>query len=323
MLARPRDLVEHLTAGYGSVGGRVARVWPGTIAGSESAVAKAVTVLGTGLMGAGMARSLAGAGLDVTVWNRSVDKARPLADAGATVAEDLTRAVSGADVVVTMLFDTDAVMQVMEQALPAVGPDTVWVQSSTVGIDGTARLAELAERHRVGFVDAPVLGTKQPAEQGKLIVLASGSAQLCDGVAPVFDAIGSRTVWVGERPGDGHRLKLVANSWVLSVVGATAQAVGLAGDLELDPQLFLEAISGGPLDSAYAQLKGKAMIDGEFPPAFTLGGAVKDTALISEAMRAGGTDDQLMQALHRVFQAAAEAGHGAEDMAAVVHAMHR
>lgn len=284
---------------------------------------KAVTVLGTGLMGAGMARSMAASGLDVKVWNRRVEKARPLAEAGITVAEDLRDAVSGADVVVTMLFDADAVVQVMEQALPAMDAKAVWVQSSTVGLDGTDRLAELARGHGIAFVDAPVLGTKQPAENGQLIVLAGGAEQVRPAVEPVFDAIGSRTVWVGERPGDGHRLKLVANSWVLSVVGATAQAVGLASAVEVDPKLFFEAIGGGPLDCGYAQLKGRAMVEGEFPPAFTLAGAVKDSALIAEAMRSAGTDDQLMQALHRAFQAAADAGHADEDMSAVVNAMRR
>jgi 3-hydroxyisobutyrate dehydrogenase len=284
---------------------------------------KAVAVLGTGIMGAGMARSLIRAGLDVTVWNRSADKARPLEQEGARVVEDAASAVSGADVVLTMLFDADAVAAVMEQALPAVDRSALWVQTSTVGLDGTARLARLADRHGVGFIDAPVLGTRKPAEEGALIVLAAGPQNLREAVAPVFDAIGSRVVWVGERAGDGHRLKLVANSWVLSVVGATAQAVSLAEALGVDPRLFLDAITGGPLDCAYTQLKGKAMIAGEFPPAFTLGGAVKDTALIAEAMRDAGTDDRLMEALHQQFQAAADAGHNAEDMAAVIHAFHR
>jgi len=212
---------------------------------------------------------------------------------------------------------------VMELALPSFDRSALWVQTSTVGLDGTARLAELADRHGVGFIDAPVLGTRKPAEEGKLIVLAAGPQQLREAAAPVFDAIGSRVVWVGERPGDGHRLKLVANSWVLSVVGATAQAIGLARDLGIDPQLFLDVISGGPLDCGYTQLKGRAMIAGEFPPAFPLGGAAKDTALIAEAMRAAGTDDRLMASLHQQFQAAADAGHDAEDMAAVIHAFHR
>jgi 3-hydroxyisobutyrate dehydrogenase len=284
---------------------------------------KAVSVLGTGIMGAGMARSLIRAGLDVTVWNRSPDKARPLEHDGARVAGDVASAVSGADVVLTMLFDADAVAAVMEQALPAVDRSTVWVQASTVGLDGTARLAELAKRHGIGFIDAPVLGTRKPAEEGALTVLAAGPEQLREAAAPVFDAIGSRVVWVGERAGDGHRLKLTANSWVLSVVGATAQAVSLAQGLGLNPQLFLDVISGGPLDCAYTQLKGKAMIAGDFPPAFPLGGAVKDTALVAEAMRVAGTADRLMAALHQQFQAAADAGHDAEDMAAVIHSFRR
>src|SRR6185312_570036 len=296
-----RGLVGPICLHVGSRGGRT---------GWEDGMTKAVAVLGTGIMGAGMARSLIRAGLDVTVWNRTAEKARPLKHDGARVAEDLTSAVSGSDVVLTMLFDTDAVTTVMEQALPAVGRSALWVQTSTVGLDGTA---QLADRHGVGFIDAPVLGTRKPAEDGALIVLAAGPHNLREAVAPVFDAIGSRVVWVGERAGDGHRLKLTANSWVLSVVGATAQAVSLAQTLRLDPQLFLDLISGGPLDCAYTQLKGKAMIAGEFPPAFPLGGAAKDSALIAEAMRAAGTEDRLMTALHQQFQAAADAGHDAED----------
>lgn len=92
-----------------------------------------VAVLGTGLMGSGMARSLARSGLTVTAWNRTTAKARPLADAGIEVAEDVESAVRGADAVVTMLFDADAVEQVMQQALAAMGAESVWAQCATVG----------------------------------------------------------------------------------------------------------------------------------------------------------------------------------------------
>ncbi|HEX5407808.1 MAG TPA: NAD(P)-dependent oxidoreductase [Pseudonocardiaceae bacterium] len=282
---------------------------------------KAVTVLGTGIMGAGVARSLLRAGFDVTVWNRSADKATPLADDGATVAPDVAAAVSGADVVITMLFDTVAVTEVATAALPAMRRDAVWLQTSTVGLDGVRSLAELAGQHGITFVDAPVLGTRQPAEDGKLIVLAGGPAAARDAVTPVLDAIGARTLWVGEQPGDGHRLKLVANSWVLSVTAATAQAIGLAADLGLDPQLFLDVIAGGPLDSQYAQLKGKAMINGDFTPSFTLSGATKDADLIQTALRAAGTNPELMAAQQRLFDAAQRAGHGDDDMAAVITAI--
>jgi 3-hydroxyisobutyrate dehydrogenase len=279
-----------------------------------------VAVLGTGLMGAGMARNLVRAGFAVTVWNRSAERARPLAEDGATVADDPAGAVSGADVVLTMLFDADAVTAVMGDALPACTRDAVWVQSSTVGIEATEELAALAARHGVGFVDAPVLGTRQPAEQGKLTVLAAAPAALHERVTPVLDAVGARTVWVSERPGDGHRLKLTANAWVLSITAATAQSVALAERLGLDPLQFLDVISGGPVDSAYAQLKGRNMITGDLAPAFALDGAVKDAGLIRAALRENGVDDRLMSAVHAQLSAAADAGHAGADMAAVIHA---
>jgi 3-hydroxyisobutyrate dehydrogenase len=283
-------------------------------------VTKTVTVLGIGTMGAGMARNLVAAGLDVTVWNRSPDRARPLADAGARTATDAAEAVAGADVVVTMLFDTDAVAEVMEWALPAVAPHAVWAQMSTVGIEGTDRLAALAARHDVGFLDAPVLGTREPAEKGALTVLVGGPSALREAVTPVFDAVGSRTLWVGEEPGAGQRLKLAANSYVATLMAATAQALALTEALGLDPQLFLDAMAGGPLDSPYLQLKGRAILADEFPASFAVDGVVKDLGLIAAAMRGAEVHDGVVEAVAGAFRAAQEAGHGDDDMAAVVHA---
>lgn len=277
-------------------------------------------MLGTGIMGTGMARSLIRAGLDVTVWNRSPQRARPLAEEGARLAEDPADAVSGADVVVTMLFDADAVAEVMAGALAAVPARAVWAQSSTVGLAGARQLAELASRHGCGYLDAPVLGSKQPAEQGTLIVLAGGPRELQPKVAPVFEAIASKTVWVGERLDDGHRLKLALNSWVLSITAATGQAIALARDLGVDPQLALDTLSATPTDSPYAQLKGRMMIADEYPPAFGLVAAVKDAELIMEALREAGDEPALMQAVHHLMVTAAQAGYAGQDMAAVVHA---
>lgn len=280
----------------------------------------AAAVLGTGIMGAGMARNLAKAGFDVAVWNRRRARAEALAGGGVRVAESAAAAVAGADVVVTMLFDEAAIADVMGSAVPAMKPGAVWVQSATVGPDGAERLAEQARAAGIAFVDAPVMGTRQPAEAGTLTVLAGCPREVRDAVVPVFDAIGSTTIWVGERPGDGQRLKLVMNSWVLTLVGGTAQAIDLARGLGLDPQLFLDTISGAGTDSPYAQTKGKAMIAGEYPPAFPLEGAAKDSALIAEALRSTGVSPALMDALRDRFEAAVETGHGAEDMAAVVEA---
>jgi 3-hydroxyisobutyrate dehydrogenase len=280
-----------------------------------------VTVLGTGIMGAGMARNLVRAGFDVTVWNRTAERAAPLADDGATVAGDAVAATEGADVVLTMLFDAAAVSGVLEEVLPNLRDGALWIQSSTIGIEAAERLGRLAAEHGIGYLDAPVLGTRQPAEQGKLTVLAGGPANLRERATPVLDAIGARTVWVGDGAGDGHRLKLVANAWVLSLTTATAQSIALAERLGLDPRLFLEVLSGSPTDSAYAQVKGASMITGELAPAFALGGAVKDAGLILGALRAAGVDERLMAAVHAQLTDAADAGHRDEDMAAVIHSV--
>lgn len=281
-----------------------------------------VTVLGTGIMGAGMARSLLREGLDVTVWNRSTEKAEPLGDDGATVAQSADDAVSGADVVLTMLFDVDAVADVMGSALDHVDDGAVWVQASTVGVDGTTRLVELARSKGVDYLDVPMLGTKAPAENGQLVVLASGPSSLADKVRPVFDAIGSKTQWVGETPGDSSKLKLAVNAWIATVVNGVAQSIALARGLGVDPQQFLDAVSGQAVDAPYVQLKGKAMIDGDYTPSFELDGVIKDVDLILAAMGQAGTDTTLAAAIRDRLGVSSGQGHGDEDMAVVVSAYH-
>lgn len=281
-----------------------------------------VSVLGTGVMGAGMARSLLRAGLAVTVWNRDQAKAEPLAQDGARVAPDVAAALEGAEVVVTMLFDTDALVQTLTPVLEAGGwPDgAVWVQTTTTGLAGTARLAELAAAHGVPFLDAPVLGSRGPAQEGGLTVLCSGPSALRATVAPALDAMGSATVWVGEEPGQASGLKLVCNAWVTTLTDATAQSVALAQGLGLDPRLFLQAISTGGTNSGYVQGKGKLMIEGDLSvPQFSLGGARKDVGLIRDAMLQSGVDTRLADTVLAHFTAAAEAGYDDHDTAAVIH----
>ena len=273
-----------------------------------------VALLGTGTMGLGMARNIAAAGMDLTVWNRTPERAEPLADV-ATVADSVSSAVSGADVVVTMLFDVDSVAETMIAARDSFGDDVVWLQQSTVGVAGADRLAELAAELGVTYVDAPVLGTKKPAEDGALVVLASGPEQARDRLAPVLDAIGSRTIWVGEA-GAGSRLKLAANAWVFTVVEGVAESLALTRDLGLDPRLFLEAVKGSALDAPYVQLKGAAMLDGAFDPAFALSGALKDAELILAAAGDAGTDLGVLPGIREHFARAVAAGHGDQDMSA-------
>ena len=269
-----------------------------------------VALLGTGIIGRGMALNIARAGIPLTVWNRTPGKAEGL---GAEVAASPGAAVEGAGVVVTILSDAAVVEAVIREAAPA--PGTVWLQQATVGVDGCDRLSKVAADLGLVYVDAPVLGTKGPAEAGQLTILASGPDEARATVEPVLDAIGARTLWLGAA-GQGSRLKLVANSWVLTIVEGVAESLALARALGLDPQQFLDVISGGALDAPYVQLKGAAMLSGNLDPQFPLWGAAKDARLIEEAGRDNGVDLAVISAARRHFERALADGHGELDMAA-------
>ncbi|MGP4051965.1 NAD(P)-dependent oxidoreductase [Streptomyces sp. 2A115] len=282
-----------------------------------------VSVLGTGIMGAAMARNLTRAGHTVRAWNRTRDKAEPLAADGAYVADTPADAVRGADVVLTMLYDGAAALEVVRQAAPALRPGTAWVQSTTAGIEAVGELAGLAREHELVFFDAPVLGTRQPAEAGQLIVLAAGPSRSREAVAPVLDAIGARTVWTGEDGAEGSasRLKLVANSWVLAATNAAGEVLALSQALGVDPQSFFDAIAGGPLDMGYLRTKSELVLNDRLSPAsFAVTTAIKDARLIVEAgQRHGIRLDLAAAGAERLARAAAQ-GHGDEDMAAAYFA---
>jgi len=274
-----------------------------------------VALLGTGIMGAGMATNIATAGLPLTVWNRDRSKAEPLAAAGARIAGSPADAVRGADVVVAMLWDAPSVADVMAQAAPGLRPGAVWLQTSTVGVDGTQRLADRAATLGVVYLDAPVLGTKKPAEDGALVVLGSGPDDARDVVAPVLGAIAARTLWVGPA-GAGSRLKLVVNAWVVTVVEGIAECLALADGLGLDPALFLDAVKGGAMDAPYVGLKGRSMLAGDFTPSFTLAGAAKDAGLVVDAATTAGVDVGVLRAVRDHLARALDAGHGDLDLGA-------
>ncbi|HEY1276964.1 MAG TPA: NAD(P)-dependent oxidoreductase [Thermoleophilaceae bacterium] len=273
-----------------------------------------VAVLGTGIMGAPMARNLRGAGLEVRVWNRTRERAEALAEDGIEVAGSPADAAKGADATLTMLADSEAVESVAAEALPAIGG--VWIQSSTVGVDATGRLAATAAERGVPFLDAPVLGTKKPAEDGKLTVLASGPEDQRERCAPVFDAIGARTIWLGEA-GAGTRMKLAVNSWLLALTVAIGESLAFAEALGADGATMLDILDGAPMGSPYAQLKGKAILAGDFTTSLPSRLAEKDARLILEAARSAGLEPELARAVHERFVQTVALDHGEDDMAAV------
>ena len=264
--------------------------------------APVVAVLGTGTMGAGMVRSLVRAGVPVRMWNRDPAKAQALAGPSAAARDSPADAAQGADVVLTMLIDADSVADVIRRAAPA--PGTIWLQCATVGIEGAERTIAIADELGLVLVDAPVMGTKKPAEDGQLVVMASGPEETRELLAPVFDAISRKVLWLGPA-GAGSRLKLACNAWVFMLTAGVAQSVALARGLGVDPQNFLEVIDGGPLGAPYALVKGRNAIAGEYPVSFALSGAMKDNRLIRSALASAGLSDRLTAAVLETMEEAA------------------
>ncbi len=282
----------------------------------------AVAVLGTGIMGAAMARNILAADMEVRVWNRTREKVEPLAEDGAKVADSPAEAAEGAGFVITMLADADTVEEAVtggESPLRALAEGGIWLQMSTVGAEGSDRLGEIAAEYGATYVDAPVLGTKEPAEQGQLIVLASGPEEALERCQMIFEAISSKTLWL-QPAGQGSRLKLVTNSWLVGLLGVLAETIALAEAVGVDPSRFLEAIEDSPVGTPYAQMKGQMMIQENFPTSFSLNLARKDATLLLDAAEAHGLRLPIAEAAAVHLDEAINAGYGEEDMAAVYEA---
>jgi len=277
----------------------------------------AVAVIGAGIMGSAMARNLVAAGLNTRVWDRSATATGPLGDAGAVVATSVRDAVRDAGVVITMLPTAEAVESVIFDGgvADAFADGCVWAQMGTIGVEATLRIRDrlAARRPGVMFVDAPVSGSKGPAEQGQLLILASGPGAAADVVRPVFDVIGRKTVWLGEA-GQGSLVKLVVNAYMSILIEGVAETMELADRLGIGHQQLAEVIEGGPLDAPIADAKFHKMDRRDFTAEFPLEWALKDVDLAIGA--AGGEAPPLLAALSGQWHAAVAAGHGRQDISA-------
>ena len=274
-------------------------------------------VIGAGIMGSAMTRNLVAAGLTTQVWDRSTSATGPLADAGAVVAASPREAVRDAGVVITMLPTADVVDSVVFDAgvADAFADGCVWAQMGTIGVEATLRIRDrlAAQRPGVMFVDAPVSGSKGPAEQGQLLILASGPAAAADVLRPVFDVIGRKTVWLGEA-GRGSQVKLVVNAYMSILIEGVAETMELADRLGIGHQQLAEVIEGGPLDAPIAGAKLHKMDQQDYAAEFPLEWALKDVDLAIGA--AGGEAPPLLAALSGQWHAAVAAGHGRQDVSA-------
>ncbi|HZC42449.1 MAG TPA: NAD(P)-dependent oxidoreductase [Streptosporangiaceae bacterium] len=292
------------------------------MAGEHTGEGHPVAVIGTGIMGSAMARNLAAAGLPVTVWDRSAAATAPLAAAGAAGAPTAAAAVAGAQVVITMLPTAAVVNSVMfgdgaagGSVTGALGEGCVWAQMGTIGVAETREIRDRLAARRPGvlFVDAPVSGSKGPAEQGQLLILASGPPAAAGTLGPVFDVIGRKTVWLGEA-GRGSQVKLVVNAYMSVLIEGVAETMELADRLGIGHEQLAAVIEGGPLDAPIADAKLHKMDRRDYAAEFPLEWALKDVDLaLGEA---GDGPLPLLAALSAQWHGAVAAGHGRQDISA-------
>ncbi len=273
-------------------------------------------------MGSAMARNLLRAGLRVGVWDRTAAKADRLTGAGATAHPGPDVAAANADVVITMLSDGPALTSVAvgQGMLKALRPRAIWSQMGTIGVRAIEELGDTVARQRpdLQFVDAPVSGTRGPAEAGQLLILASGPQSARQPLEPVFRAIGSRTMWLGDA-GAGSRLKLVLNSWLAFLMEGIAESVALADTLGVDHAALADALRGSTLEAPVALAKLAKIDAGDETPDFALRWAAKDIDLaIAEA---GTTTLPVAAAISRRWHELIDAGLGQADVSAARHGL--
>lgn len=276
-----------------------------------------VAVLGLGAMGHAFAGNLLKDGFPTRVWNRNRARAEGLP--GAQICDTPRQATESAGVAITMLPDgkiTEGVLVGTDGALAGLPQGAVIAQMGTIGVEWTMQLARTIHSFRpdIVFIDAPVSGTKGPAEEARIRILASGDDVAASAIAPVFSAISSKTQWLG-KVGNGSRMKLVVNAWLITMMQGVAEATRLAETLGFTTDEFWSALEGGPLGTPYAKAKLDMIKSGRFEAQMALAWGLKDAGLALDVAK----DHQMpaLERIHEVWADAVEAGLGELDIAAV------
>jgi 3-hydroxyisobutyrate dehydrogenase-like beta-hydroxyacid dehydrogenase len=245
---------------------------------------KRIGFFGLGIMGSRMAMNLLKAGNHISVYNRTIEKSRRLADAGANVSGSAGKLAAGSDIFFTMLADPASVA---ENALGNTGfldhlnPGSVWVDFSTVNPDFTIQMKKESEKRNVKFMDAPVAGTMGPAESGDLIIFAGGREKDYPELVPLFEAVGKKTIWLDET-GRGTKMKMVVNLILANAMAAFAEGMNLGRTLGLDYETMTKVLIGGPVMAPFLTAKSEKIRSSDYSAEFPLKHMLKDLFLATE-----------------------------------------
>ncbi len=274
--------------------------------------------IGTGLMGSGMAATLAREGYGVTAYNRTRSRAEALAPHGIAVASTPAAAASAADVVVSMLPHAGTLSELLEDGLAAaLRPGTYLIDCSTASPAESQALATRLGAAGVMMLDAPVFGSKDSAEVGELTFVVGGAPDAFEACRPLFDAMGRRTFYVGAN-GYGCYAKLGFNLVIAGTQQAFAEALALTGAAGVDPRLMTEIILAGRARSGIIEMKAPPILAGDFTPFFALKHMHKDLDLMVRTARELDVSLPVTSAIASVYDAAMTRGLGEFDFSAIV-----
>ncbi|BES72862.1 NAD(P)-dependent oxidoreductase [Marinobacter nanhaiticus D15-8W] len=277
-----------------------------------------VTFIGLGIMGQRMARNLL-PHVDLTVWNRSPEPARILGEAGAQVADSPVDAVSGADVVFSMLASPEVVETLAFGEggfLKAMAENSLWVDCSTVNPSFSRQSAAEAGTAGVHFMDGPVAGTRQPAEDGTLSFLIGGNQKDLDRVKPLLEHMGSKILHVGGH-GQGTAFKMLVNAMLAQSMVVFSETALLGEKLGFDREMLMDTLPGLPVSAPFLRGKAELIRNGEFEAQFPLELMYKDLQLLDQTAYEKGHPLYLANAAKALFGSASAAGKGREDFAAI------
>lgn len=275
-----------------------------------------VAVLGLGAMGHAFAANLLKNNFTTYGWNRTRARGEDLESAGLKLIDTPQQAVEQADVVIAMLADASTTESVLDQALSTLKQGAILVQMGTIGVESTEKLIATFQQQRpdVVFLDAPVSGTKTPAENAQIVVLASGDRERAAAVEPVFAAISKGTKWLGAA-GSATKMKLVVNAWLISMVQGLSESTQMAKEFGFSPDDLWGVLEGGPLAVPYVKGKLEMIKEGSFEPQMHLNWALKDVNLALAASKTSELPG--LNVIAGVWQDAVDAGYGEKDLSVI------
>lgn len=282
-----------------------------------------VGFIGLGVMGQPMALNLARAGTALVVWNRSPDKSEPLRAAGASVAASPTEVFGQARVVILMLVDGAAIDSVLGRGTPDFGTNVAQHTIVHMGTTSPNYSCELEADVRAaggGYVEAPVSGSRKPAEAGQLVAMLAGERATMEQVRPLLQPMCQKTIMCGPVP-TALLMKLSVNLFLNTMVTCLAEAAHFADRHGLDMQQFLAVLDAGPMASSVSRVKALKLVARDFAAQASSANVLENTRLIAEAARQADLASPLLDVCHALYAETVALGHGQSDMVVVIRAI--